>query len=97
MGIETFWPLANLQAGYKSLPLFLHNISIGTFVDCGFAADHLTSEEILAGAGFEMITGMELAWGFMADFRLGWAWPLRWPDDVTQDGPVFLIQIGRPL
>lgn len=97
LSLETFWPLANLQAGYKSLPLFLHNIGIGTFVDSGFATDDLNGEEILASAGFELITGMELAWGFMADFRLGWAWPLRKPDDVTQDGPIFLIQIGRPL
>ncbi|MDA8138424.1 MAG: hypothetical protein M0036_07175 [Desulfobacteraceae bacterium] len=97
LGIETFWPLASLQSGYKMVPLFLRNISIGTFADSGFASQHLSSDEILASAGFELITGMELAWGYMADFRMGWAWPLRKPADVDQSGPVFLIQIGRPL
>ena len=95
--VETFWPLASLQTGYKTLPLFLHNISVGTFVDCGFAAEHPSNEDLLMSAGFELITGMELAWGFMANFRLGWAWPLRQPDDLNQSGPQFLIQIGRPL
>jgi hypothetical protein len=97
LGIETFWPLARLQSGYKTVPLFLRNISIGTFADSGFASENLSSDEILASAGFELITGMELAWGYMADFRLGWAWPLRKPVDVEQAGPVFLIQIGKPL
>jgi hypothetical protein len=96
-GVEIFWPLAKLQTGYRTLPLFLHNISVGTFMDSGFASDKIDSEDLLVSAGFELITGMELAWGFMADFRLGWAWPLYQPDDLDQDGPVFLIQIGRPL
>ncbi|MEJ2038808.1 MAG: hypothetical protein P8X55_07730 [Desulfosarcinaceae bacterium] len=95
--VEIFWPLARLQVGYHTMPVFLHNISLGTFVDTGFAAEHPDSEDLLVGSGFELITGMELAWGFMADFRLGWAWPLRQPDDLDQQGPVFLIQIGRPL
>ena len=34
---EVFWPLANLQFGYKSLPVFLHRLRLGTFVDAGFA------------------------------------------------------------
>lgn len=97
LGVEVFWPLARLQRGYRTLPLFLHNISLGTFVDSGFAAEHPEASDILVGAGIELITGMELAWGFMADFRLGLAWPLRQPDGLDQDGPVFLIQIGRPL
>ncbi len=95
--LEIFWPLARLQMGYHTLPLFLHNISVGTFVDGGFAAEHPDSDDMLVSAGFELITGMELAWGFMANFRLGWAWPLCQPDDLDQEGPVFLIQIGRPL
>jgi hypothetical protein len=97
IGIEVFWPLARLQRGYHTLPLFLHNISLGTFVDSGLAAEHPEADDILAGAGIELITGMELAWGFMSNFRLGLAWPLRGPDSLDQEGPVFLIQIGRPL
>jgi hypothetical protein len=95
--VETFWPLAKLQAGYGAWPVFLHNLHLGTFADSGIAADHPDSDGLLISAGFELITGMELAWGFMADLRLGWAWPLSYPDDLVQDGPVFLIQIGRPL
>jgi hypothetical protein len=96
-GVETFWPLFELQSGYKTLPLFLHNIHLGTFVDAGVADQHPASEDILVGAGFELITGMEIAWGIMAHFRLGLAWPVVKPDGLEQDGPVFLIQIGRPL
>ena len=95
--VEVFWPLARLQTGYRTLPLFLHNISVGTFIDSGFAADQPDSDDILVSTGFELITGLELAWGFMADFRMGMAWPLRQPDDLDQKGPVFLIQLGHPL
>jgi hypothetical protein len=96
-GVEVLWPLARLQTGYHTLPLFLHNISLGTFVDAGLAADRPSSDDLLAGAGFELVTGMELAWGFRSEFRLGWAWPLLQADGLDEAGPIFLIQIGRPL
>lgn len=96
-GLEMVWPLAKLQTGYKTLPLFLHNISVGTFVDSGFAADEFSYDHVLVSAGFELITGMELAWGSMSDFRIGIAWPLRQPDNVEDSGPVILLQIGSPL
>ena len=96
-GLEIFWPLFRLQTGYKTLPLFLHNIHLGTFADAGIADDRPASEDLLVGAGFELIMGMEIAWGIMAHFRVGLAWPLMQPDGLDQDGPVFLIQIGRPL
>lgn len=86
-----------LQSGYKSLPLFLRNLRLGTFVDAGFAADNFSGDELLIGAGFQLITGMEIAWGFMADFSVGLAWPVKQPDDMHYTGPQFLIQIGRPL
>lgn len=97
LGIEIFWPMARLQRGYRTLPLFLHNIRLGTFLDSGIAAEHPDADDILVGGGVELITGMELAWGIMADFRLGLAWPLRQPEGLDQEGPVFLIQIGLPL
>ena len=96
-GIETIWPLARLQAGYKTFPLFLRNVNLGTFIDAGFAASHFNREELLVSAGFEFITGLELAWNFNANFRIGLAWPLQQPDDLNQSGPVLLVQIGRPL
>ncbi|MBT8342609.1 MAG: hypothetical protein HKP58_19420, partial [Desulfatitalea sp.] len=88
---------AQLQRGYKTLPLFFRYIHLGTFVDTGFASAHVSTEDLLAGAGIELVTGLELAWGFMADFRLGVAWPLAQPFDLDQQGPVFLVQIGSPL
>jgi hypothetical protein len=95
--IETFWPLFYLQTGYKTLPLFLRNVRLGTFVDSGFASEHVSANELLVGAGFELITGLEVAWGFDADFRIAFAWPLKQPDDLNQKGPKFIIQIGKPL
>ncbi len=90
-------PIIKLQTGYKTLPLFLHNIHLGSFVDAGFATEHLDSDEILVSAGFELVTGMELAWDIMSRFSVGLAWPLKQPADLNQSGPVLLIQLGRPL
>jgi hypothetical protein len=90
-------PLLKLQTGYKTLPLFLHNMNLGGFVDTGFAAEHVDADEILVSAGLELITGMELAWDIMSRFSIGLAWPIKQPDDLNQSGPVLLIQIGRPL
>ena len=97
LSLDVIWPFLKLQTGYKSLPLFLHNIQMGTFADAGFAADHFSSDEILVSAGIELVTGMELAWDIMSRFSIGVAWPLRQPDDIHASGPVLLIQIGRPL
>ena len=96
-GLEVLWPLANLQAGYKTLPLYLHRLHLGTFVDAGVASDRLDSNDILVGAGFELITSLEIAWGNLSTFRMGIAWPLMQPDGLDQSSPVFLIQLGRPL
>lgn len=95
--VEIIWPLMELQTGYKTLPLFLRNMRLGTFVDAGFAADRMDRDEWLVGAGFQLITGMQIAWGWMADFSMGLAWPIRQPADLDHRGPVFLILIGRPL
>ncbi len=95
--VDVRWPLAKLQTGYKTLPLFLHNINIGTFVDAGFASDRPDYDEVLISAGIEFNTGMELAWGIMSNFNIGLAWPLKQPEGLDEEGPVLLIQIGRPL
>lgn len=94
---EVFWPLANLQAGYKSLPLFLHRLRLGTFVDAGYASVNGRSDDFLVGAGFELLTSLELGWGNLSTFRIGVAWPLVQPDDLAQEGPVIVFQLGRPL
>ncbi len=96
-GIEVLWPLVNLQAGYKTLPLYFHRIYLGTFVDTGIASDRPSSDDILVGAGFELITSLEIAWGNLSSFRIGFAWPLKQPDGLDETGPIFIIQLGRPL
>ena len=96
-GIEVFWPLANLQTGYQNLPLFLHRLRLGTFVDVGFASQKVTSDDLLVGAGFGLVTSLEIAWGNFSTFRIGMAWPLVQPEFLDQKGPVFVFQLGRPL
>ena len=96
-GIEVFWPLANLQAGYETFPLFLHRLRLGTFIDAGIAGESLSREDIFVGAGVELVTSMEIAWGNFSELRIGVAWPLRQPDYLDEDGPVFVFQLGRPL
>ncbi|KPJ79120.1 MAG: hypothetical protein AMJ54_00195 [Deltaproteobacteria bacterium SG8_13] len=95
--VEVFWPLANLQYGYATLPLYLHRLRLGTFVDAGFAAENPTSDDLLVGAGFELVTSLEFAWGNFSAFRAGVAWPLVQPDFLDQKGPQFVFQLGRPL
>ncbi len=96
-GIEVFWPLANLQLGYASLPIFLHRLKLGTFIDAGIAGDRLTQKDWLVGAGFEFVLSAEIAWGAFSALRIGVAWPLIYPDFVEDDGAKFVIQLGRPL
>jgi hypothetical protein len=95
--LETFWPLANLQKGYGTLPLFLHRLRLGTFVDLGEASDVLATDQLLVGAGVELVTSMEIIWGFRSVFRLGIAWPISQPEELDERGPVVLIQLGHPL
>lgn len=95
--LEIFWPLANLQKGYGTLPLFLHRLRLGTFVDAGVATDPMAADQLLVGAGIELVTSMEIIWGFRSLFRLGIAWPVHQPDQLEEEGPVALIQLGRPL
>ena len=96
-GIEVFWPLANLQEGYATLPLFLHRLRLGTFVDAGIAGEELRSEDVAVGAGVELITSAEIAWGNLSTFRIGVAWPLVYPDYVRDTSPKIVFQLGRPL
>jgi hypothetical protein len=96
-GLEVLFPLANLQYGYQSLPLFLHRLRLGPFVDAGFAGDRFRSDELVVGAGIGLVTSLEIAWGNFSAFRIGVAWPLKQPDFLDEDGPVFVFQLGRPL
>jgi hypothetical protein len=96
-GMEIFWPLRNLQKGYGTLPLFLHRLRLGTFIDAGAASESLSWDDTLVGAGIELVTSLEIAWGNLSAFRVGVAWPIRQPEILDEAGPVILIQLGRPL
>ena len=96
-GLEVFWPLANIQRGHGTLPLFLHRLWLGTFVDAGLCADSMGMDDTLAGAGFEVVTSFEVAWGNLSSFRMGVAWPVRQPGYLDEEGPLLVVQIGRPL
>ena len=96
-GIEVFWPLANLQAGYETLPLFFHRLRLGTFVDAGYAGENISGDDLLVGAGFELVTSLEIAWGNLSSFRIGISWPVEQPDYLNQKGPLLIFQIGQPL
>jgi hypothetical protein len=95
--IEVFCPLAEIHRGHKTLPLFLHRLSLGAFVDAGICSDTLSRDQMIAGAGFELITSMEIAWGNLSAFKAGLAWPVAQPDGLDEEGPVIVLQIGRPL
>lgn len=96
-GIEVFWPLANIQRGHGTLPLYLHRLRLGTFVDAGLCADSMGIDDTLVGAGFELVTSFEAAWGNLSSFRMGAAWPVRQPGYLDEEGPLLVLQIGRPL
>jgi len=96
-GLEVLFPVANLQYGYQTLPLFLHRLLAGPFVDAGWAGDTFRSDDLLVGAGFELLTSLEIAWGNFSAFRIGIAWPIKQPEFLDEDGPVFVFQLGRPL
>jgi len=96
-GAEVYWPLANLQKGYKTIPLFLHRLKLGTFVDSGICSDTVSTDDIALGAGIELVTSMEIAWGVMSEFRFGAAVPVVRPDYINSTDYVILLQIGRPL
>jgi hypothetical protein len=107
-GLEVYWPLANLQQGRTTLPVFLHRLWLGTFVDAGACSDSLGFDDSLVGAGFELVSSVELGWGNLSNFRLGVAWPVRQPDyypawhpynadDLDEEGPRIILQLGLPL
>jgi hypothetical protein len=96
-GLEFYWPLFNLQKGYKTLPVFLHRMRLGTFIDAGAAGDPIDLDDTLVGAGFELITSLEIGWRRTSSFRIGLGWPVVQPDFLDETGPVFLLQLGNPL
>ena len=75
----------------------MHRLRIGTFIDAGAAADAIDLKDTMVGAGFEIITSLEIGWGRLSSFRIGIGWPIVQPDYLDESGPDFLIQMGNPL
>ncbi len=94
---EVYWPLADIQKGHQTLPLFFHRLWLGTFIDSGVCSDTMTRHDILAGAGIELLTSFEVAWGNLSNFRVGISWPVVQPDYLSERGPLLIFQLGRPL
>lgn len=96
-GLEVFWPFVNIQKGYKTMPIFFHRLWLGTFIDAGASSDSMSLDDTLVGAGFELVTSLEVAWGNLSHFRVGISWPVAQPEYLSEKGPLLILQIGRPL
>ncbi len=94
---EVFVPLAAIHRGYGTFPVFWRNLQAGFFTDCGMATGRPAADQLLVGMGMELVASLELAWDIDADFHLAVAWPLAQPGFLDEQGPVLLLQIGRPL
>ena len=79
------------------MQLFFHRLRLGTFVDVGAASDTISADDALIGAGFELVTSMQIGWGRLSSFHVGLGWPVLQPAYLDESGPVLLIQIGKPL
>ena len=66
-------------------------------MDGGYAKVESRPADFLVGAGLELLTSLDLGWGSSSTFRIGVAWPLVQPDDLDQEGPVLVFQLGSPL
>jgi hemolysin activation/secretion protein len=94
---ELMLPLADLQKGHRTLPVFFHRLFLGAFADAGVCSEKIARDELMVGAGLELLTSMEVAWGNFSMFRLGIAWPAVQPGGLDEKGPVLIFQLGRPL
>ena len=55
------------------------------------------SEDRIAARLIEKFSSMQIGWGRLSSFRVGLGWPVLQPDYLDESGPVFLIQLGKPL
>ncbi len=95
--IEVYWPILNLQRGYYTIPIFLHRIYLGTFIDTGACRDSISTSDFLVGTGLELVSTTEIEWTTLSFVKIGLGWPIHQPGYLNQKGPVFLFQIGQPL
>jgi hypothetical protein len=79
------------------MPIFFHRLWLGTFIDAGASSDSMSLDDTLVGAGFELVTSLEVAWGNLSHFRVGISWPVAQPEYLSEKGPLLILQIGSPL
>jgi hypothetical protein len=81
---EYRFPIARIDSGYSTLPLFIKNLHGAIFVDAGTAFDDLeVTPTPLIGVGTELrLTGI-VGWGLGLQARIGYAFALS-----NQDGAI---------
>jgi len=71
---EWRFPLVRVRSGVGTLPVFFEDLSAAVFSDVGGASyDSNLGEDLVAGLGAELRFRMELWFGVLYDFRLGYA------------------------
>ncbi len=71
---EWRFPLLRVRGGLGTLPLFMEDLSAAIFSDLGAASfDPDLGEDLVAGIGAELRFGLELFYGALYEFRLGYA------------------------
>jgi outer membrane protein assembly factor BamA len=73
MNAEYRFPIANVDRGLSTLPIFLNRISGAGFVDYGSAFGNAASAEFKTGVGGELWLDTTLGYFFSFTFRAGYA------------------------
>lgn len=71
---EWRFPLLRVRSGVDTLPIFVEDLSVAVFSDIGSASfDTNLGDDLRAGLGAEIRFRLELFYGLVSDFRLGYA------------------------
>jgi hypothetical protein len=73
MNAEYRFPIANVDRGLSTLPLFLHRVTGAAFVDYGSAFDVTGAAQFKTGVGAELWFDLSLGYVLSFTFRLGYA------------------------
>jgi hypothetical protein len=95
-GAEYRLPIWRLRGGLDTLPLFVRDLHAAVFTDVGVAYRGVlgvdTLDEVRASVGVELRLDVELLFGFLANFRVGYARGLG-PEGIDQ---VYLLMAPQP-
>jgi hypothetical protein len=90
---EWRFPLIRVRSGVANLPVFVEDLSVAVFSDVGGASwDGDLGGALHVGAGAELRIRLELFYGLLHDFRLGYARGFG-PDGIDQ---VYFLMAGAP-